>query len=205
MDEKPQNRPLGEGLHPLAQGMVANVVTYLEMTRPLPPRPVPASASGARLAPLANDVARYRTIFRRIGERWMWVARLEMPDSQLAAHLADADVAVFAVVAGDRDCGLLEMDFRTDGEAELVYFGLVDEALGRGLGRWLMEQALVLAWRRSIRRFWLHTCTLDHPGAVAFYRRSGFTPTHAEVEVLADPRLSGIYPRDAFPDLPPAD
>jgi hypothetical protein len=28
----------------------------------------------------------------------------------------------------------------------------------------------------DVRRVWLHTCTFDHPSAVAFYQRSGFIP-----------------------------
>jgi hypothetical protein len=37
----------------------------------------------------------------------------------------------------------------------------------------------------------VHTCTLDHPGAPAFYMRSGFTPFRRQVEVADDPRLVG--------------
>ena len=35
----------------------------------------------------------------------------------------------------------------------------------------------------------LNTCTYDHPGALAFYRRHGFAVTHSEAEIVDDPRL----------------
>ena len=95
-----------------------------------------------------------------------------------------------------------ELDRRVESEVEIVYFGLVDEAVGTGMGRALMNQALALAWSTAPRRVWLHTCTLDHPGAVAFYRRSGFRPYRSAIEVAPDPRLTGGLPPDSFPDVP---
>jgi hypothetical protein len=65
-----------------------------------------------------------------------------------------------------------------------------------------MNHAQSIAWAAPIERFWLHTCTLDHPGAIAFYRRSGFAPYKLGVEIADDPRLTGALPRDAFPDVP---
>jgi GNAT superfamily N-acetyltransferase len=205
MDDPTSVPPLAPGLYPVPAGAIANVVTYLEMTRRPPPRPVPAVARGALLAPIGTDVGRYLAVYRRTGQRWMWVSRLEMPEAELGAILGDAGISAFAVVLDGRDCGLLELDFRVAGEVELGFFGLTEDVLGRGLGRWLMEEALALAWNRPIRRFWLHTCTLDHPDALPFYRRSGFSPTKLAVEVLPDPRLSGIYGRHSFPNLPPLD
>ena len=70
--------------------------------------------------------------------------------------------------------GLLELDRREPPDIELAYFGVTPELTGQGAGRWLMHQAMTLAWRHRPRRFWVHTCTLDHPGALPFYIRSGF-------------------------------
>jgi GNAT superfamily N-acetyltransferase len=97
---------------------------------------------------------------------------------------------------------LLELDFRVTGECELLFFALTDKLVGTGTGRWLMNRALELAWARPIRRMWVHTCTLDHPGAVDFYRRSGFVPFGRQVEVCDDPRVTGLVRRDAAPHVP---
>ena len=75
-------------------------------------------------------------------------------------------------------------------------------ARGRGAGRWLMNQAVMRAWSRAIRRLWVHTCTLDHPAALDFYRRSGFRAYARRVEVADDPRLVGLLPRDVAPGIP---
>jgi hypothetical protein len=65
-----------------------------------------------------------------------------------------------------------------------------------------MSRAIERAWAHPIERLWVHTCTLDHPGALAFYVRSGFRPYRRQVEVADDPRLSGALPRNAAPHVP---
>lgn len=201
MASSPVSLPLGYTRVP--PGHLASVVTYLEMhTRParraVPPTAVPRTMR--RLG--VGDLDAYRAVYRLVGEPWLWFSRLVMDDGSLLAILGDAAVQAYAVHEGDSTVGLLELDFRVDGEAELAFFGLTTDHVGTGLGRWLMEQALDLAWALPIRRLHVHTCTLDHPDAVSFYVRSGFTPYARAVEVATDPRLSGVLPRDAAPQVP---
>ncbi|MCP8940936.1 GNAT family N-acetyltransferase [Alsobacter sp. SYSU M60028] len=194
---------IADGYHDLPPGKLASVVTYLEATRPLPaaPGPAPDGLSLRRLG--AGDAELYRDVYRRVGARWLWVSRLSAPLSDIEAVLADPGVEAHALMRDGRAEGLLELDFRQPGEAELVYFGVTDSLIGSGAGRWMMARALEIAWSRPIRRFWLHTCTLDHPGAVAFYRRAGLVPYKLAVEVIDDPRAAGALPADIRPDLPP--
>jgi GNAT superfamily N-acetyltransferase len=97
---------------------------------------------------------------------------------------------------------MLELDFRTGGECELAFFGLITELTGQGNGQWLMDNALSLAWRKGIGRVWVHTCTLDHPRALGFYRKQGFSAFETMIEIFADPRIAGIIPRDSAPHIP---
>jgi GNAT superfamily N-acetyltransferase len=100
------------------------------------------------------------------------------------------------------EAGLLELDFRHADECEVSFFGLAPEFIGAGAGRWLMNQALERAWSRPLRRLWIHTCTLDHPSALAFYLRSGFQAYRRQIETVPDPRLTGLLPRTAAPHVP---
>ncbi|MDJ1158130.1 GNAT family N-acetyltransferase [Chelatococcus sp. SYSU_G07232] len=193
---------LRDGYTDIPPGKIASIVTYLDMTRRPPARDLPPPG-GFALAPLrADHLRRYRAVYRAVGEPWLWFGRLGLGDDALAAILGDADVAAFAAVRDGRDIGLLELDFRTTAEGEIVYFGLVPEAIGGGAGRWLMERALELAWARPIKRLMVHTCSLDHPAALDFYIRSGFRPYKRAVEVGDDPRLTGALPRAAAPHVP---
>ncbi|MBX3594107.1 GNAT family N-acetyltransferase [Sphingomonas sp.] len=194
------------GLIAVKPGEVATIVTSLEMrTRPTP-RPLPDSP--LRLARWERpSPAKYRALFARVGAPWLWFSRLVMEESRLTSIIHDPSVEIYAVTdPRGIEIGLLELDFRaeTQGAAtcELSFLGLVPELTGQGHGRWLMAQALLRAWRREVTRVWVHSCTLDHPSALGFYRASGFTPYARAVETFADPRLSGHLPRDAAPHVP---
>lgn len=189
-------------LLPVEPGMVATIVTHLEMRDR--PRPAPVPVAPLRLVPWKMpDLDAYRTLFRRVGAPWLWFSRLVMADSALATILHDPAVEVYAVTdPRGTEIGLLELDFRSLPDCELSFFGLVPELNGKGMGRWLMAQAKSLAWRKGVTRFWVHTCTLDSPAALPFYIRSGFVPYGRKIETFADPRLAGILPRDAAPHMP---
>lgn len=197
------NPVLPSGYSPVPPGHVANVATFLEMTAPPPGPGGPGLAPPHRLERLERpDLARYRALFRAVGTDLLWFSRLVMADADLARILGDPAVEVLVLRAGPEDVGLLELDFRADGECELAFFGLAPGAIGKGLGRALMDAALDRAWARPIRRLWVHTCTFDHPAALGFYVRAGFRPYAVEVEVAPDPRLTGHLPRDAAPQIP---
>jgi GNAT superfamily N-acetyltransferase len=194
--------PLPIGYHPLPPGHLANVVTCLEMTEKPQLRPVPV-AQGYSLQRLNGaDTERFRNLFRAIGRDIMWFSRLIMPEEKLKAIIGDVKVECFALNDGARDVGLLELDFREEGQCELSFFGLVPDLVGKGAGRFLMNEALTRAWARPISRLWVHTCTFDHPAALGFYQRSGFRPYQVMVEVHRDPRLSGHLPKESCPQAP---
>jgi GNAT superfamily N-acetyltransferase len=189
-------------LTPVIPGELAAIVTSLEMRERPRPRPLPVSPLRLNRWPAPTPEA-YRTLFRRVGAAWLWYSRLMLGDAALTAIIQHPAVALYAVLDGAGvEIGILELDFRTEGECEIAFIGLVPELAGKGHGRWLMAQALALGWRRDVTRMWVHTCTLDHPSALDFYRRNGFTPFARAIETFADPRRIGVLPRDAAPQIP---
>ena len=183
-------------------GMVAAIVTHLEMRDKPRPAPIPpASLRLARWKAAKPDI--YRALFRRVGEPWLWFSRLVMSDESLTAIIHDSAVEVYAVTdPRGIEVGLLELDFRKMPDCEIGFFGLVPQLNGKGMGRWLMAQAKSLAWRKGVERVWVHTCTLDSPAALGFYIKAGFVAVAREVETFADPRIAGILPRDCAPHVP---
>lgn len=192
--------PAVPGFTELPAGKIAAVATYLEMRRE--PDWVRSAEAVADLVPLAGDLGRYRRLFAAVGRPWLWFSRAALDDAQLRAIVDDPAVEAYAFVKDGRDAGLLELDFRKAGECELAFLGLVPGETGRGLGRSLAAEGIRRAFARRISRLWLHTCTLDHPAAVKFYRSVGFEPYRRALEVADDPRLTGRLPRDAAPDVP---
>ena len=183
---------LVDGYHNVPAGALATVVTYLEMTAPPPARGIERTAPPWTLRPVTQPgLDWYRGLYRRVGADWLWSSRLVLTDAALSAVLGGPLVELHALVADGRDEGLLELDFRVPGACELAFFGLGPALVGHGAGRWLMNQALVLAWSRPIHRFWLHTCTLDAPQALPNYLARGFTIVR-EDQYLLDVPETGV-------------
>ena len=181
---------------------LAAVVTYLEMRSP-PEQPVPPSPLSLKRIE-SPEPDGYRALFRLVGAPWLWFSRLIMDDAKLAAIIRDPGVELYAVVdERGRDVGMLELDFREAGQCELSFIGLIPELSGKGHGRWLLAEAVPRAWGRdAVARVHVHTCSLDHPAALAAYRRAGFTPYRRTIERFPDPRLLGVLPKDCAPQIP---
>jgi GNAT superfamily N-acetyltransferase len=185
----------------VSNGELAAVVTYLEMhSRPdldVPPSPL----SLKRIE--VPQPEHYRDLFRLVGAPWLWFSRLIMDDPHLSSIIQHPKVMFDAVLdEGGREVGMLELDFRETHECELSFVGLVPELSGKGHGRWLLAEAVMRAWREGVDRVHVHTCSLDHPAALAAYRRAGFTPFKRATERFPDPRLLGILPKDCAPQIP---
>ena len=185
---------------PVPDGLLASIVTSLEMTKPHAATAVDRGEFGIELLP-CPDLDRYRDLYRRIGSHWLWSWRLAMSAADLAAIVHDGLVEIRMLRRGGLDEGLLELDFRREGECELKLFGVTPDLVGTGAGRWLMNRALEIVWQRPVGRFWVHTCSMDHPRALEFYMRSGFTPFRRHVEIEIDPRLTGLLPQTAAPHV----
>ncbi|MCS7026813.1 MAG: GNAT family N-acetyltransferase [Bryobacteraceae bacterium] len=183
------------GYHVVGAGKIASIVTYLQMTsRPeeVDPQP-PAGCHLQRVKQM--DLTRYRALFRRIGENWLWFSRLVLSDEELRSILHHPKQELYVLSQDGEDVGLMELDRRVAREVELAFFGITPERTGQGLGKYLIQEAIRLAWQGDTVRFWLHTCTLDSPQALGFYQRAGFRPYRRAIEVADDPRLTGKLPR----------
>jgi GNAT superfamily N-acetyltransferase len=195
---------LPDGDYLLPPGKIASVVTHLEQ-REKPPHPPVSAPAGVRLD-LWADVTRepYLALFREIGEPWLWFGRLIKTPEALQAIFDNPRHHIYLVLRDGQKIGLLELDHQSDGHVEIAYFGLIPSETGSGLGRWLMIEAQNRAWSApETRRLWVHTCTADHPAALPFYQRMGFVPFARGLEILDDPRLTGIYANSAGPSALP--
>ena len=64
-----------------------------------------------------------------------------------------------------------------------MYFGLGVRFIGKGMGGYLLSQAIEKAWSlENTQRVWVHTCSLDHPSALKNYQARGFSIFKTEIE-----------------------
>jgi len=192
-----------DGYHPVPAGKLAAVVTYLEMLERAASRAERNVAQWSLQRVLDPPLGWYRELYARVGGPYLWAWHLAQSDAELAAGLNDPRIETFVFRAGEAEEGILELNLATEGECEIVYFGVTQAFVGTGAARFIMNRAIERAWSQPLlRRFWLHTCTLDHPRALAFYLRTGFYPYKREIEIFNDPRALGTLPRDVAPDVP---
>lgn len=191
------------GYTDVPDGKIAFVVTFLEMLE-APAKPLAPARDDVELVRWHEpNLTAYRQLFRQVGEDWIWFGRLTHGDEELRQLLADPARENYLPMQSGTPIGTLELEFGNPEEPELSYFGLVPEAIGGGLGRWLMAQAVDIAWSRpETRRLWLHTCTGDSPQAMKFYTSCGFKPYKRSIEIDDDPRLLGLYPHETAPHVP---
>lgn len=184
-------------------GSFLSEVTHLEMRRPpseSPPTPPRSDVSLRRWPTPALEP--YLELFRRVGTPWLWFARLTRDSEATARLLAADDYAVWRLWVGSEVAGLCELNHGRPGEVKIEYFGLVPEWIGQRLGGYFLRAMVHEAWRGDVRRVWLHTCSEDHPDALALYQRVGFEVFRRETEWVPDPRLTGLLPRHAAPHVP---
>jgi GNAT superfamily N-acetyltransferase len=173
----------------VAPNVLEVAVTYLEMrARPqLSPPPAPSLPHRIELVPNPS-LAFYRYLYNVVGEPWLWHERRKTDDATLASLLADPDLILLVAYAEGEPAGYAELNARRQPDIELAYFGIVPKFIGHGLGPTLLHAAVELAWSRTPRRLWVHTCSLDHPKALPCYQKAGFVPYDKVVRRIRDPR-----------------
>lgn len=158
------------------------VRTYLELASPEALAPAPCPDARARVERVEEcPPSFFRYLYVAVGGAYHWVDRLPWTDDDIRRYLATPGVSLWVLYAAGAPAGYFELKRHEDGAFEIAYFGLLPEFIGRGLGKYLLSEAALEAWRQGARRVWLHTCTLDGPAALPNYRARGFRPFKEEV------------------------
>jgi GNAT superfamily N-acetyltransferase len=170
--------------------MPSLVTTYLEMRSPeqLRPKRSPDARFQIREQKEPNWVFN-RDLYFVVGEQWQWIDKRPWTDQQWKEYAATPELRTFGAYYDDVLAGYYELrrESELDGQnaaVEIAYFGLLPEFIGRGLGGALLTSAIEEAWSRrggiAPTRVWVHTCTLDHPQALANYQARGLIVYNVE-------------------------
>jgi GNAT superfamily N-acetyltransferase len=164
--------------------MAEITTTYLEMLDPARLRPRACGRAGWQVRRAARDFTINREFYCNVGGAWHWVDRLGWTDDRWRAYVERPGLETWIGHLGEDAIGYFELDDQPQSGVEIAYFGLLPAYIGRGLGGVLLSDAIARAWSRKPKRVWVHTCTLDHPQALANYLARGFeiykTETHEQ-------------------------
>ena len=158
--------------------------TYLQLAQPEDLNPAPVGDARVRIDRVAQCPASfYRYLYGEVGRFYHWTDRLPWTDDEIRAHLARPEITLWVMYNDGAPAGYFELERHPDGSIEIAYFGLIQEVLGRGLGKTLVTVAAEQAWSDGANRVWLHTCTLDDEAALPNYLKRGFKPFKQETYI----------------------
>lgn len=161
-------------------------ITHLEMvTQTTAAVPVPSRPPIALLAAKRMTVHFYRYLYERVGKAHHWFERREMSDEDLEALIHSPETHLHVLYVNGCPAGFFELSSAELPESvELVYFGIMPEYQGMGLGQWFLHSAIQNAWALSPLKITVHTNTLDHPAALGMYQKQGFNPVGISEETV---------------------
>jgi GNAT superfamily N-acetyltransferase len=168
---------------------------YLEQTsadelRAAKPAAVPVAMARAEV--VSPELNRY--LYAAVGGDYYWLDRLGWTWQQWHDCLARPGVETWVASVRGTPCGYAELDGSRGGSVELVYFGLLPEFVGHGIGGELLTTALRAAWTLderwnlpATRRVWVHTCSLDGAAAMRNYEARGMRHYRTERQTVELP------------------
>lgn len=170
-------------------GPIEVTVTFLEMTaQPARYAPLPVGRQIVLLRVKDIPLHYYRYLIDRVGRKWHWVNALRLSDDELAEGLHAPGRDIRVLYLDGAPAGFFDIKPHLPDHAELAYFGMMDHAMGQGLGRWFLGAAVEAAWSGNPSVVTVQTCTLDHPAALPLYQKIGFSPVAQKQET--------VYPLD---------
>ena len=135
----------------------------------------------------------YRYLYDTVGEKWTWIERRLIDDSNLQKLIQSSDVEIYILYVDDNVAGFGEIGWDTASNgSEIKYFGLMPDYIGKRLGPYFLNNIINIAWKRNPVRLRVNTCDLDHPSALRVYQKSGFNILEEIVEKLPDPTTVGL-------------
>lgn len=163
-------------------GDVQATRTYLELTHTDQFRPAFGPFPDVRVERVEHPAPElYRDCYRSVGAAYHWRDRWDWTDAEIRSHLAQPEITLHVARRGGALVGWYELRrVPAEDSVEIAYFGLMPSAIGQGLGKHLLSCAVRDAWALRPSRVWLHTCTLDHPHALANYQKRGFASYRSE-------------------------
>jgi prephenate dehydrogenase/GNAT superfamily N-acetyltransferase len=174
------DRPQGWRGAPELERTIPATRTYLEQAAPVRATAAWPESGWAVARAVGCPASFYRYLYREVGRPWHWLDRLPWSDERIRTHVDAPSIEIWLLTHDTVPAGFAEIERASDGSVEIVYFGLLPEFIGRRVGRPFLDAILGRAWEGGATRVWLHTCTLDHPRALANYVAGGFRVVREE-------------------------
>ena len=121
-----------------------------------------------------KDFQLNKFFYKNIGKNCHWVDRLVWKELDWIKYISNEKLSTYILKNKDEIAGYFELLFNKDTkEAEIAYFGILEEYFGKKLGGYLLSEAIKRSFNFGCIRVWVHTCSLDHKNALKNYKARG--------------------------------
>tara|TARA_B100000767_G_scaffold124939_1_gene119091 strand:+ start:500 stop:1003 length:504 start_codon:yes stop_codon:yes gene_type:complete len=121
-----------------------------------------------------KDFQLNKFFYKNIGKNCHWIDRLVWTDINWIKYVSDEKLFTYILKEKNEIAGYFELIFNEDiKEAEIAYFGILEEYFGKKLGGYLLSEAIKNSFSMGALRLWVHTCSLDHKNALLNYQSRG--------------------------------
>lgn len=115
-----------------------------------------------------------RFLYTSVGGDWYWIDRLSWSYERWLKYLDRPELQTWVAYLSGTPAGYVELEAQSGNNVEIVYFGLLRQFIGQGIGRHLLSVGVQKAWAMEAQRVWVHTGSLDGDHALANYQARGF-------------------------------
>ena len=120
------------------------------------------------------SINEYKEIYKSVGSKYNWIGRLKINETELLKIIHSNSVEIYLMKKNKKKIGFLEIDYRSSNEIKIVHLGIIENYIGKGYGKRLLNFAIKRAKKIGIKPLTLQTNSLDHPNALIFYQKNGF-------------------------------
>ena len=121
-----------------------------------------------------KDFQLNKFFYKNIGKNCQWTDRLIWTDLNWIDYISNDQLFTHILKDKNEIAGYFEVLFNKQSkEAEIAYFGILEEYYGKKLGGYLLSEAIKSSFNLGSERVWAHTCSLDHKNALLNYQSRG--------------------------------
>tara|TARA_B100000787_G_C16102897_1_gene254362 strand:+ start:351 stop:854 length:504 start_codon:yes stop_codon:yes gene_type:complete len=121
-----------------------------------------------------KDFQLNKFFYKNVGKNCQWVDRLIWTNLNWTDYISKENIFTYILKEKKEIAGYFEMIFNQDtSEAEIAYFGILEDYFGKKLGGYLLSEAIKYSFTMGSERVWAHTCSLDHKNALSNYLSRG--------------------------------
>ena len=119
-----------------------------------------------------KEINFYKFLYKEIGKDFFWRDRLKWSEDQWSNYIDK--IKFYVLRKNDEILGFYELlHDQTNNLTEITYLGIFNNYYNKGIGGYLLTDAIIRAFEKPINYVSVHTCTLDHPNALKNYIARG--------------------------------